>query len=107
MTNREKTSRVSWPLYTALFGAVQPPLHMFLNRLLKTAQGERVEELAFGFLTGIVAWGLCAIATLLGCKHRPQFKGRPLTLVLSWVGLILFVWLAALFALQALWVPTS
>lgn len=97
----------SWPLFLALFGAAHPPLHMWFHVLARTAQGERIEELSFGFLTGTTVWGLCAIAALLGCKRRPQFTGRPLTLALSWTGLVLLIWLTALFALQSLWALTG
>ncbi len=49
-----------------------------------------------GFLTGMLAWALCAAVALL-LEHRcPEGKGRTAVRCLSLTGLTLFTVLAAL-----------
>ena len=94
--------RLSPALLPAVFGVLQPPLHMFLFTVLHLAQGERSEELVGGFLTGMLAWALCAGAAFLLAGRSPGAPGNHAARVLSTLGLILFGTLLAFFAFAAL-----
>ncbi|USF27574.1 hypothetical protein N510_002530 [Firmicutes bacterium ASF500] len=89
---------MSIPLCLAILGAVQPPLHMYLSVVFRLAQGERVEELVGGFLTGMLAWALCAAVALFLEHRRPRGKGRTAVHCLSLTGLTLFAMVAVWFA---------
>lgn len=91
-----------WPLCLALLGAAQIPFHIPFHLLLRTAQGERIEEILGGVLTRTAAWALFAVAALLLIRFCPLEKGRDLTVVLSCTGLILFAGLVVLFVIQFL-----
>lgn len=94
--------RLSSALPPAVFGVLQPPLHMYLFRVFHAAQGERAEELVGGFFTGTAAWALCAGAALLLVRRAPGARGKGAARVLSAAGLILFGLLAVLFVGAAL-----
>lgn len=94
--------RFSSALLPAVLGALQPPLHMAVFVLLHMAQGERNEELAGGFFTGLIVWALCAVAALLLARRSPQTRGNGAAQILSILGLALFGLLAVLFAGAAL-----
>ena len=91
-----KNKVLSLPVFWAVLGTVQPPLHMLFFVLLRLAQGERTEELAGGFLTGTAVWALCAVVALLLAHRFPGARGIGVARALSIVGLALFGVLAAL-----------
>ena len=82
--------QIPWTLFLSVLGPVQLPLQMAGHVLFQTAQGEVAEELAFGFLSGIAVWALCAVMSLLLWKRVPQQRGTHLAVLLSVLGLILF-----------------
>lgn len=94
---RQIGTHFSPALVPAVLGVLQPPLHMYLHVLFHTAQGERVEELLGGFLTGMLAWALCAGIALLLSRRFPLSRGVGAARVLSTIGLALFGLLAALY----------
>ena len=89
--------QVPWILLLAALGPIQLPFQMAGHVLFQTAQGELVEELLFGFLSGIVVWALCAGVSLLLCKRFPQQRGKHFAVLLSVLGLILFAIMTVLF----------
>lgn len=91
--------RLSPALLPAILGVSQPPLHMFLFTALHLAQGERTEELAGGFFTGMLAWALCAGAALLLARRSLDARGNGAARALSAVGLTLSGLLVVLFVL--------
>ena len=89
--------QIPWILLLSVLGPIQLPFQMAGHVLFQTAQGEVAEELVFGFLSGIVAWALCAVVSLLLCKRFPQQRGKLLAVLLSVLGLILFTIMIVLF----------